>query len=182
MSARCHSPIAFETLVAYWADDLEPPASDHVEQHVMGCPACTVESARVAAITETVRAQIPPVVSPEAVARLRARGIRIVENPILPGERQRVVFEPNVDVLLHRLGGLDLSSTTRVIVTVSVEETGDILFQDDDAPFDRGAGEVLIACQRHFSAMPPNIVIGVRSRADSGEESLAVYTIPHVYL
>jgi len=182
MSARCQSPIAFETLVAYWAGDLASVESDRVEEHVMGCALCTAASARVAAIAEAVRAQIPPVVSREAVNKLRARGIRIVENPMRPGERKQAVFLANIDVLLHQLGGLDLSSATRVGVTVSVEETGAVIFQTDDAPFDREAGEVLIACQRHFRAFPPNIVIGVRSRDDSGNESLAVYTIPHVFV
>ncbi len=173
MSAHCQSPIEFETLVAYWAGDLETLASDRLEEHVMGCARCARASARVP--------QIPPIVSPEAVAKLRARGVRIVENPMRPGETKQVFFSSNIDVLLHRLGGLDLSNATRVTVTVSVQETGDVLLQNDDALFDREGGEVLIACQKHFSALPPNIVIGVRSTTESGKESLAVYTIPHVF-
>jgi hypothetical protein len=182
VSARCGSPIAFDTLVAYWAGDLSSAESDTVEEHVMGCASCSEASARVAAITEAVRGLIPPVVSREVLSKLRDRGVRIVDNPLRPGERKQAVFSENIDVLLHRLGGLDLSNATRVGVTVSVEETGDILFQTDDAPFDREAGEVLIACQKHFRAFPPNIVIGVRSRDESGRERSASYTIPHVFV
>jgi hypothetical protein len=182
VSAHCHSPIAFETLVAYWADDLASVESDRVEEHVTGCTSCTAASARVASIAEALRMQIPPVVSRETVAKLRARGLRIVENPMRPAERKEAVFSPSIDVLLHRLGGLDFSRATRVGVTVSVEETGDVLFHNDDAPFDREAGEVLIACQKHFRALPPNIVIGVCTRDESGHESLAAYTIPHVFV
>jgi hypothetical protein len=57
-----------------------------------------------------------------------------------------------------------------------------VLFQNEDAPFDREAGEVLIACQKHFRALPPNIVVGVCTRDESGHESLAAYTIPHVFV
>ena len=84
--------------------------------------------------------------------------------------------------MLHRLGRLDLSHATRVGVAVKVEETGDILFQTDDAPFDREAGEVVIACQRHFSAFPPNIVFEIRSYdASHGEMRAAVYVVPHTF-
>jgi hypothetical protein len=181
VNARCSSPLAFETLVAYWAGDLEPNESDAVEEHVMGCAACTESSARVAAVTEAIRAQIPPILSRDAVATLRGRGVRVVDNPVAPGERRTVAFPPNVDVLLHRLGGIDLSWATRVGMTVSVEETGDVIFESDDVPFDREAGEVLIACQKHFSAFPPNIVFQVRARDDAGREATTLYTVPHVF-
>ena len=181
MSQHCGSPIAFETLVAYWSDDLTPAESEAVEEHAMSCASCTAASARVAAISDTIRAQIPPVVSRDVVAKLRARGARIVDNPVKPGERRPVVFTPDVDVLLHRLGGLDLTRAERVDVTVKVEETGDILFQSQNAPFDRETGEILIACQRHFSVFPPNIVFEVVSRDSSQHETLAVFTVPHDY-
>jgi hypothetical protein len=182
MSALCQSPIAFETLVAYWAGDLASVESESVEGHVMGCASCTATSARVAAIAEAIRAQIPPVVSGEVVAKLRARGLRVVDNPVKPGERRKVAFSADIDVLLHRLGGLDLSRAARVGVTVKVEETGDILFQTDDAPFDRQTSEVLIACQKHFSAFPPNIVFEIRSSDSSHNETVAMYTVPHVFV
>ncbi|MET0595654.1 MAG: hypothetical protein ABW133_23355 [Polyangiaceae bacterium] len=181
MSTPCGSPIAFETLVAYWSGDLAPLEAETVEIHTMGCAACTRESGRVAAVTETIRQQIPPMLSPDGVAQLRARGVRVVDNPVRPGERKTTVFPPDVDVLLHRLVGLDLMGATSVSVTVKIEETGEIIFHNDDAPFDRAAGEVLIACQRHFSAFPPNIVFEVLRRDALQNETIAVYTVPHVY-
>jgi hypothetical protein len=181
VNERCQSPIAFDALVAYWAGDLEAAESDAVEEHVMGCESCSAASSRVAAIAVAMRAQIPPIVSREVVADLRERGVRIVENPVRPGERKQVRFAPDVDVLLHRLGGLDLARATRVGVTISVEETGDILFETDDVPFDREAGEILVACQKHFRVFPPNVKFDVRCRDDSGDERVATYAIPHVF-
>jgi hypothetical protein len=181
MSARCGSPIAFETLVAYWSDDLTTAESDAVEEHTMSCTSCAATSARVAAVAEAVRAQIPPVVTREMIAKLRAQGLRIVENPVLPGERKLAVFSPGIDILLHRLGGLDLARTEHVDVTVKVEETGDLLFQIKDAPFDRETGEVVIACQRHYSVFPPNIAFDVVTRDASQRETLTVYAVPHAF-
>ena len=181
MSPRCDSAISFETLVAYWANDLPAAESESVEMHVMGCASCTATSARIAAIAAAIGAQIPPFVSREDVAKLRARGLRVVDNAVQVGERKEAAFPAGVDILLHRLGGLDLSRATRVGVTVKVGETGDVIFQTGDAPFDREAGEVLIACQKHFSAFPPDIVFEVRSYDASHAETLAVYAVPHVY-
>jgi hypothetical protein len=181
MSTRCESPISFETLVDYWAGDLSTVDAEAVEAHTMRCTSCTATSAGVAAIAQAMRDQVPPVVSRAHVGKLHARGLRVVDNPIQLGERKNAVFSADVDILLHRLGGLDLSRAERVDVTVKVEETGDILFHAADAPFDREAGEVLIACQRHFSAFPPNIVFEVRIRHPSHGESLAVYAVPHVF-
>src|SRR5262249_47881295 len=145
-------------LVAYWSGDLTPAENDAIEEHAMGCAACSTASARVAAIAEALRAQIPPVVTRELVAALRERGLRVVDNPVRPGERKLAVFTSEVDLMIHRLSGLDLTLAERVDVTVKVEETGDVIFQKQDAPFDRQAGEILIACHRHFSVFPPNIV------------------------
>lgn len=181
MSVRCALPIPFDTLVAYWAGDLAPAESEAVEEHTMGCASCAATSARVAAIAEAIRAQIPPAVSDEDVANLRARGLRVVDNPVRPDERKAAVFLPDVDVMIHRLGGLDLARATRVDVTVKVEETNDVIFHAYDVPFDRKSGEVLIACQRHFSVFPPNIVFEVRARDASRQESVTVYAVPHQF-
>jgi hypothetical protein len=179
---HCPSPIAFETLVAYWSGDLSSIESDGVEEHAMGCASCAAASARVAAVGSAIRAQIPPVLSRETVAILRERGLRIVDNPVRPGDRKLAIFSPQIDVLLHRLGGLDLSGATQVGLTVKVEETGDVIFQNADVPFDRQSGEVLIACQRHFSVYPPNIVFEVRSLDPSHHETITVYAVPHEYV
>jgi hypothetical protein len=134
----------------------------------------------VSAVVEALRAFIPPIVSRTKLETLRARGLRIEENTFLPGQRQSVVFAPEIDLLIHRLTGFDLSNAERVRVAVLVESTGDLLFEDPNAPFDPNEG-VLVACQRHFAALPPDTVFEVRAIEVSGAERKAVYTIPHVF-
>lgn len=183
MSAACATPLAWEELVAYWASDLEPAQLDRIDEHLMGCGVCSAESARVSAITETVRRKlIRPFVDHAHLAALRARGVRVTENPILPGERTPVVFAMRTtDILMHRLGGLDLSGAKRVSVQISIEETGHVALLEPEVPFDRDSGEVLIACQHHFAAFPPNIVAEVRVHDASGAEQIARYRIPHLF-
>jgi hypothetical protein len=178
---NCASPIAWEALVAYWAADMSPSETDALDEHLMECASCTAASARVAAIRQAVRAMIPPLITREQCAQLRARGLAVVDNPMAPGERKIAVFRPGLDFLFHRLRGLELADVDRVRVTLRVEETGEVLLDDADAPFDRESGEVILACQRHFEAFPPNIVVEVRAHEPSGSERLATYTIPHVF-
>lgn len=174
-------PIPFETLVAYWCHDLPAAEADAVEEHVMGCAACTKASESVAAITLKLRALVPPIVTLERVAKLREGGTRIVENTMAPGERKAVTFRSDVDILLHRLGGLDLSAAEHVTVTVLDDDTGAIVTAQPHAPFERASGEVLVACQRHFAVFPPNVRFEIEATMRSGVVTRAWYVAPHTF-
>jgi hypothetical protein len=180
MSAPCNE-IAPEDLVAYWAGDLAPAEVDRLDEHLMGCATCSAASARVSAVTEALRAMIPPFVNHATLDALRRLGHRIRENPLQPDDRRTVVFGADTDLLIHKLTGLDLTTATTVGIVITVEETGDVLLAEPSVPFDRGSGEVLIACQPHFAALPPNIVAEVRARDATGAERLVRYPIPHVF-
>jgi hypothetical protein len=182
MSAACSTAISWETLVDYWARDLGGTALEQLEEHLLGCSECTARSARVAAITERIRSLIPPVVDRATVARLRARGLRILENPVARGERKACVFPHDVDILLHRLGGLMLEDATGVTVRVLVESTDVVLMDLPEAPFDPDSGEILIACQQHFSVFPSEVLFEVFIRATSGAEELVRFAVPHHFL
>lgn len=181
MSASCREPIADERLVDYWAGELEPAELDAIDEHLVGCAACSARSARVAAVTETLRSMIPALIDDARLAELRSRGLRVVEGTFLPGERKPAVFANGVDLLVHRLGGLELARAERVRVVLRVEETGEAILDVPFATFERATGEVLIACQRHFEAFPPNVVAEVRATMPAGVEEIATYAIPHHY-
>jgi hypothetical protein len=91
-----------------------------------------------------------------------------------------VRFPADVDVLLHRLGGLDLHRATRVRVRICSESSGVVMFAEEDAPFDRERGEVLIACQRHFAMLPPDVLFEVQPLLADGEHPLVRYSVPHL--
>jgi len=181
MSATCASPISWDSLVDYWADDLDVAETDRIDEHLMGCEICTATSARVAAVREAIRMAIPALISRAEVEVLRARGLRIVENPVVAEQRVPAVFSASIDILLHRLGGLDLQRAERTQVVVTNEDTGEVLINDPRAPFDRESGEVLIACQRHFGAYSRTIIFEVRVQEPSGAEQVARYFVPHVF-
>jgi hypothetical protein len=177
----CAAPLSLGTLVAYWAGDLPQFETDAVDAHVIGCATCATASERIAAITEGIRASISPVIVQRELDTLRARGLRVEENPVRPGERAPVLFRRDVDLLIHRLRELDLSRAERVQIKVTSEKTGDVMMESPAVPFDAAAGEVLIACQRHFSELPPDVVFEVSVIEAGVAKSSATYFVPHIF-
>lgn len=181
MSALELHPIAFETLVDYWSGELAPEQEAALDEHLIACESCSALSARVAAITEALRAVIPAVVSPEMLAVLGARGLRIVENPMQPGEASDAIFPADADILLHRLSGLRLTPDARVRFVMRVEQTGEVLLALDDVPVDREHDTVLVACQQHFASLPHDTVAELHVQTPEGRERVERYTIRHHY-
>ncbi|HWB82208.1 MAG TPA: zf-HC2 domain-containing protein [Nannocystaceae bacterium] len=177
----CTSPIAFEVLVDYWAGELSDEAVERIDAHVMGCASCAAESEAVERIAAACRFRIPPVISADQLDALQREGLVVAENPCTPGARKEARFEPDVDLLVHRLGGLALAGATRVRMVVRSESSNVVMLEDDFVPFDRTRGEVLVACQRHFAAFPPDVVFEVFAHDDTGIVSSARYLVPHVF-
>ena len=92
-----------------------------------------------------------------------------------------MLFRRDVDLLLHRLGELDLSRAERVQVRVSAEKTGEVMMESPAVPFEAATGEVLVACQRHFSEMPPDVVFEVSVIEAGAIKSSATYVVPHIF-
>lgn len=176
----CRSPLTWEELVAYWAADLTPADQDRADEHLLGCSACTAEAARVFAVVQALREVIPPVVTRRMLESLRARGLKIEENTFAPGDRREALFSKGLDLLVHRLSGFELSGAQHVNVTLRVENSDQVLAEIPNAPFDARDG-VLIACQRHYANLPPDVVFEVSGLDASGAERHARYTILHVY-
>ena len=181
MSATCDAPIGWEALVAYWADDMDAAETDRIDEHLLGCGTCSAESASVAALAGALRSILPPFLDHARLETLRAKGLRIRENPVHPDERKPAVFPADIDLLILKLKGLDLTAATTVGISITVEETGEVLLAEPTVPFDRDSGEVLIACQRHFAGYPPNVIAEVRTSDASGSQRTERYPLPHVY-
>lgn len=174
------SHLDFATLVDYWTRDMSPAEAEDVEAHLFECDACTVEASRVAKVTAAIRAQLPPAITTAELAQLRTRGLAIEENVFVPGKRATVTFGDKVDLMIHHLSGLDLAAAERVALTVR-SERGGVLHHDPFVPFDAATGEVLIACQRHFSQLPHDVVFDVFIHRPAAPVAIATYELPHVF-
>ena len=172
----CKGPLSWETLVDWWAGDLEDARASEVEEHLLGCDACSIVASRVAATAETLRTMVPPVVRPEKLQGLARAGVRIVENPIDPGHTNDFHFPKNADLAVHVLRGLTFDAGARVEVTLRSISTGALLGHFEDAPFDASRGAIYLACQRDYAELDHDLVAEVRVAADRPP---ARYTILH---
>lgn len=178
----CPAPLSWDTLVDYWAGDLAHGEMKRVEEHLFGCATCAEAAARVASITEVLREVLPPAVSRARLDALRAAGLRLRENTFTPGERRTVLFERDADLLIHKLGGVDLTGAAHVSLQVVVDSTGERLFGLDEVPFERDEGAVLIACQRHFASLPADTRFELAvHRAGAPTVTRFAYTIVHQF-
>ncbi len=172
----CASAVGWDRLVDWWAGDLEEEAALGVEEHLLGCGDCARVASRVAATAEALRTMVPPVLRPERLRRLAAAGMRIVENPLVPGQTSTFHFPVSADLAIHVLGGLALRDDSRVEVTIRSIASGQVLGHVPDAPFDARRGVVLMACQRDYAQLDHDIVVDVRV---GDAEAPAQYTIFH---
>jgi putative zinc finger protein len=173
------SCIAWEELVEYWAGELDQGAIDRIDEHVFGCDACAQQSRAIARIVVALRDQIPPVVSADQVRALVDGGAVIEHNACVAGRVNEVRFPAHADLVIHHLGGLDLGTADGVSVIVRVASSGDVITEEHFVPFDRERGEVLIACQRHFSSFPPDIVFDVH--VHGRDTTVASFDVPHLF-
>ena len=174
------SHLDFATLVDYWTRDLSEAEAEAVEAHLFACDACTAEAERVMAVAGAFRSGIPPVINAVQLADLKTRGLAIEENYFAPGARTTVTFPARLDLMIHHLAGLDLATAERVELTVRSESAG-VIHHDPFAPFDAPSGEILIACQKHFAAMPHDIVFDIQVHRAGAPPARATYEMPHVF-
>jgi hypothetical protein len=179
--APCAAPISWADAVAYVAGELSLDHEATLELHLMGCAACTASVTGAAEIAAAARSIIPTAVTRADLAAIAARGLRVREGAFAPGDRRAAVFTPDVDLLIHALVGADLAGATRVDVRLKDERTGAVLVEEPDVPFDAAAGEVLIACQRHYASFPPDIVFELTAHRAGGTTLAGTYTVLHDY-
>ena len=149
----CAKPTPFDTIVALWAGDLTAEETAAVEGHLFACDECAATSDRLGKLVVGLRAGIPPVISHAHRDRLVDSGKRIRVTPVEPGIQAHAHFTKDVDLLVHVLKG-DLSRADRVDVELVTPE-GITRHTFELVPFDARAGEVLIACQRHYEHIFP---------------------------
>jgi hypothetical protein len=168
-----------DTLLGYWSGHLETSASEMVEEHLFSCPACTARSAGIAAIVNALRTAIPPVLSSERLGQLVRAGARVRTTDVPPGATVTVEFSSGVDLLVHRLQA-DLSAARQVDCQI-LKADGTALLLLEHVPFDSDQGAVLIACQRHYAPMGPDILFRVTAHEAAGARQVGEYTVVHVY-
>lgn len=178
----CNAPIPYESLVAWWAHELDDAEAARVEERIFSCDACTTQSARIAKVVGAVREHITPIISHQRRDELIARGVRIRFTPVEAGISARAVFDSDVDILVHVLKA-DLARVARVDIDVVYGDVAPTIHVDN-VPFDKEAGDILVACQRHYRNLAPvDPVFRVTAIDEAGERQvIGEYFVEHVFV
>jgi hypothetical protein len=169
----------FDTLSALWTGDLGPDDAAAAEEHLFACDECAAASDRLAKLVGALRGIIPPIVSHAQRERLVRAGARLGITIVSPSTTADAYFKRDVDLLIHVLRA-DLSRAERVDFDV-VRPDGVVALTLEHVPFDAKAGEVLVACQRHYQGLYPggDPTFRVHAINAGGERDTSEYIVVH---
>jgi anti-sigma factor RsiW len=167
---------ALESIAAWVQGELSEVDSDAFEEHFFGCDACTSNARRLLRLVGQLASALPPVLTPERRRALGARHPRLPAVDVEPGQRRqlRIGETQPVGVWLIRA---PLAGATRVDLEASAGGTR--LFYLADVPFDAMRGEVVLACQAHYSALPPVLEVTLRASGPDGPRPATEYILDH---
>ncbi|MGE0456038.1 MAG: hypothetical protein AB7O37_21890 [Vicinamibacteria bacterium] len=179
MSARCANPLPDERLLEYLCGELSPEQEGPLEDHVFGCAACAAEAEKIAGLVAIVHRLIPAVLTRSRFEGLASAGLVSASKAMTPGKVAEVVYPPSGQVLVLRLGGADLGRAARLDVELRTAQ-GASIGRMEGVPFDASAGEVLVACQRHFAeSYPSDVVFVLEVVSGEARRRVGEYTVLH---
>lgn len=176
------------TLLAYWFGELDGAREAAIEEHFLGCEACSAQLEEVEALGGGVRrafagGRIGAVVTHAFIERLRQRGLRLREYRVPCNGSVNCSVGPEDDVLLSRLQ-VSLQGVERIDVVVALAQAGAQSPADlrlEDIPFDPATGEVVVAPGlAHIRTLPAHRqVMRLVAVGADGERLLGEYTFNH---
>lgn len=171
---------ALELIAAWVLGELPAAESEQLEEHFFACDVCTSNVRRVERLVAQLAVALPPVLTPERRQALSARHPQMPVIDVAPDQRATI-----------RLGGAQpvgvwvmhapLDAVTRV--DLEAWAGGALLFALADVPFDAARGEVVLACQAHYSALPggPELHVRLTAAGPGGERPVGEYILDHEF-
>lgn len=171
---------SLEACRSYFAGDLPEEEAAKLEDHVFECDACARVFDREGAMALALRAQIPPVISHDRLVALQRAGLVVKKHVIPPGPTVDVTFSPELSLLVNALA-VSADDAERLDLTIA-DGSGQLIAEIPGVPFDRGSGEVLIACQRHYEeAFPPLVRFELTAVKGNERRSVGAYAVNHLW-
>jgi hypothetical protein len=172
-----------EELLAYWLGELAEGEERRLDEHLLGCGAC---SARLGALVELGAAirrvalggELGFVASAALVGRLKGEGLRVREYTLEPGGSVDCTIAPEDDLVVSHLRA-PLHGVSRLDVVIDDSTRG--AERVSDVAFDPAAGGVSIVPSAAYLRALGNARQHVTLLAvdDSGERAIAGYTFNH---
>jgi hypothetical protein len=179
----CDRPVSAPSLLDWWTGELAGAEHRSVERHLLSCATCAARAGQLGALALAVRrlvrdGELPAVVLPSVVERLRREGRRVREYRLPPGGGVQCTVGPEDDVVLARLAA-EFGGVSRLDLVSRVDDGPERRLAD--VPFDPAAGELLLMSSTTLLRARPSHVERLRLLAlgPEGERLLGEYTFNH---
>jgi hypothetical protein len=172
---------ALETVAAWVLDELPEEEGEAFEAHYFGCASCFANARRLQQLKQQLQASLPPVLTSQRHRELTAERQGLPAIHVQPGEQATIRLghtnAVGVWVMHCRLDGV-----TRVDLEARGPD-GQLFFTERDVPFDADRGQVVLACQVHYRALPMGPLFQARltSVEVEGPRLLGEYMLNHEF-
>lgn len=178
----CSTPISFDELVDYWFGELAAHEEERVEEHLLGCAACSGRLGGLATLGAGIRSAfrngtVGAVISPALLDDMKREGLRLREYPVGPGGSVNCTIGASDDAVVSRLL-VNTAGASRIDLEL-LSELGTSRLTD--IPFEASADEVLFCPPAARLKQAPAFVQRIRLIAvdESGERAIGDYTFVH---
>ncbi len=181
----CEKRLSGDELVKYWLGELTDAEQAGIEEHLFKCSSCSDALEELVSLAGGIRelaktGDVPGIVSPSYVERLKSSGLRIREYRLKPGETVFCTIAPGDALAVAHLEAR-LEDATRLDVVLDTGDGARPPVRFSDVAFDPGAGEVVLAPRAYELRQLGKVVQRVRliSVTPSGEQQLGEYVFSH---
>jgi hypothetical protein len=170
-----------ETCAAWALDELSEPETEAFEAHFFGCARCFAHAQRLQQLTSEFRSAVPAFLTQKRHRQLAASRSSLPAVHVAPGEQATIRLGGDAPVGIWVMHA-PLANVERVDFEARAVD-GSLMFSVPDVPFDRERGEVLLACQIHYRALPmgPDLFAKLSARQGSETRVLGEYVLNHVF-
>jgi hypothetical protein len=183
-ASACADSLDLSVLIGHWLGELAPDEEERVEEHLLGCAACTERMGELVALTGGIRSLagrgvVRAVVTSAFLDQLIGEGLKVREYRLAPGGRVECTVTPSDDLVAARLAA-DLRGVDRIDL-VRCDAEGREVTRLKDIPVSPSAPEVVLLERIDRIRALPACVRRVRLVAPdaAGERLLAEYTFVH---
>jgi hypothetical protein len=179
----CHASIELSALVEYWLGELGEAGEARIDEHLLGCVACSERLAELVALSGDIRAAfrqgtVRAFVTDAFVRHLAEHGVRLREYRVPRNGSVNCTVAPEDELLVARLE-VPLAGVTRLDAVSYRSTDRPEVFRD--IPFDAASGEVVLTPKiARLRAMPSHQhrvrLVAVDA---SGERVIGDYTFNH---
>jgi len=180
----CRSPLAWETLLAYWLGELDTGAEASAEEHYLGCARCSRRLEMLTALGDRVGALartsgVGMFVNDEFVRRLTQDGLHVREYRVPRNGSVNCSVAPDDDFVVGRMEA-PLGGVQRIDM-LTLDGDGNTQMRQQDIPFIATSDSVAFAPGIAWLRAQPAFTLRLRLVAvdEQGDHALGDYIFNH---